>query len=194
MPSSTRSAKADDWGLRARDFALPQLRAGANTPEAAAATEMALTFAVLKYARHARGGRLGDLPSISKVLDYRPPVRRPADVLTDIAASYAPDADWRSLHPQHEQFQALRRLLLKLRGSDVTASVEPGREDRTVHLGRILVNMERWRWLPAESASSMSGTMCRSFSRELSGGARPSTPTELSQANPIGPRRRSRQT
>jgi murein L,D-transpeptidase YcbB/YkuD len=142
--------KADDWGLRARDFALPQLHAGTDTPEAAAAAEMALTFAVLKYARHARGGRLGDLSSISKVLDYRPPVRRPADVLTDIAASYAPDAYLRSLHPQHEQFQALRRLLLKLRGSDATASVEPGREDRTVRLGRILVNMERWRWLPAD--------------------------------------------
>ena len=144
--------KADDWGLRARDFALPRLPAGAISPEAAAATEMALTFAVLKYARHARGGRFGDLSSISKLLDYRPPVRRPRNVLTDIAASYAPDAYLRSLHPQHEQFEALRRLLLKLRGSAATASVEPGREsaDRTVRLARILVNMERWRWLPAD--------------------------------------------
>ena len=144
--------KADDWGLRARDFALPQLPAGAVSPEAAAAAEMAVTFAVLKYARHARGGRLGDLSSISKVLDHKPPVRRPRDVLTEIAASYAPDAYLRSLHPQHEQFEALRRLLLKLRGSDATASVEPGREsaDRAVRLARILVNMERWRWLPAD--------------------------------------------
>ena len=110
--------KADDWGLRARDFALPQLPAGAISPEAAAATEMALTFAVLKYARHARGGRFGDLSSISKLLDYKPPVRRARNVLTDIAASYAPDAYLRSLHPQHEQFEGLRRLLLKLRGSD----------------------------------------------------------------------------
>src|SRR5688572_17061200 len=139
--------RADDWGLRARDFALPQLPAGAVSPEAAAAAEMAATFAVLKYARHARGGRLGDLSSISNVLDYRPPLRRPKDILTDIAASNAPDAYLRSLHPQHEQFQALRRLLLKLRGSDATASVEPGREsaDRAVRLARILVNMERWR-------------------------------------------------
>ena len=144
--------KADDWGLRARDFALPQLPAGAVSPEAAAAAEMAVTFAVLKYARHARGGRLGDLSSISKLLDYKPPVRRPRDVLTDIAASYAPDAYLRSLHPQHEQFHALRRLLLKLRGSDATASVEPGREGagRAVRLAHILVNMERWRWLPPD--------------------------------------------
>jgi L,D-transpeptidase YcbB len=143
--------KADDWGLRARDFVLPQLRDGAVSPEAAAAAELAVTFAVLRYARYARGGRLGDPSSVSKVLDYKPPVRRPRDVLTDIAASNAPDAYLRSLHPQHEQFQALRRLLLKLRQPDATSSVEPGREnaDRTVLLGRILVNMERWRWLPA---------------------------------------------
>ncbi len=170
--------KADDWGLRARDFAVPQLPAGAIAPEAAAAAEIELTFAVLKYARYARGGRFSDPSNISKLLDYTPPVRRPKDVLTDIAASAAPDTYLRSLHPQHEQFEGLRRLLLKLRGrgdgetayggkgqtappqlvrsetlgSDATSSSELGQEsaDRTVRLGRILVNMERWRWLPAD--------------------------------------------
>ena len=172
--------RADDWGLRARDFALPQLPAGTISPEAAAAAESQLTLAVLKYARYARGGRFSDPSSISKLLDYTPPVRRPKDVLTDIAASNAPDAYLRSLHPQHEQFEGLRRLLLKLRGrgagdgeiaygekrlmawsqlarsavlgSDASSSAEPGREsaDRAVLVGRILVNMERWRWLPAD--------------------------------------------
>jgi murein L,D-transpeptidase YcbB/YkuD len=170
--------KADDWGLRARDFALPQLPAGTISPEAAAAAEIGLTLAVLKYARFARGGRFGDPSSISKLLDYTPPVRRPKDVLADIAASNAPDAYLRSLHPHHEQFEGLRRLLLRLRGrgagegkfafgeklqtalpqlvrskspgSDATSSVEAGRESDATVLGRILVNMERWRWLPAE--------------------------------------------
>jgi murein L,D-transpeptidase YcbB/YkuD len=172
--------QADDWGLRASDFVLPRLPAEAVAPEAAAAAEIELTFAVLKYARYARGGRFSDPSSISKLLDYTPPVRPPKDVLTDIAASGAPDAYLRSLHPQHEQFQELRRLLLKLRrrgagdreiasadkaqtapprrlrsqtaGSDATAGVEPGPEsaDRTERIDRILVNMERWRWLPAD--------------------------------------------
>jgi murein L,D-transpeptidase YcbB/YkuD len=144
--------KADEWGLRARDFALPRLSAGPVSLDSAAAAEIAVTFAVLKYARYARGGRFGDLSSISKVLDYKPPLRRPRDVLNQIAASAAPDAYLRSLHPQHEQFQALRRLLLKLRGSNATAGAEPAREsaDRTVLLARILVNMERWRWLPPD--------------------------------------------
>jgi murein L,D-transpeptidase YcbB/YkuD len=143
--------KADDWGLRARDFVVPQLAAGAPTAEAAAATELGATLAVLKYARHARGGRLGDLTRISKSIDYKLPLRHPSDVLKDIAASYAPDAYLRSLHPQHQQFQALRSLLLKLRGQDTTAGVAPGAADGTdkaVLLARILVNMERWRWLP----------------------------------------------
>jgi murein L,D-transpeptidase YcbB/YkuD len=144
--------KADEWGLRARDFTLPQRPAGAVSPEAAAAAELGLTFAVLKYARHARGGRLGDLSSISKVLDYKPPLRPARDVLNEIAASYGPDAYLRSLHPQHEQFEALRRLLLKLRGTDATASVEPGRDsaEKAVRMARIVINMERWRWLPAD--------------------------------------------
>jgi len=46
-----------------------------------------------------------------------PPVRRPKDVLTVIAAGDAPAAYLRSLHPQHEQFEGLRRLVLKLRGA-----------------------------------------------------------------------------
>jgi murein L,D-transpeptidase YcbB/YkuD len=144
--------KADDWGLRARDFALPRLPAGAVSPEAAAAAEVAVTFAVLKYARQARGGRFGDPSTISKLLDRKPPLRPAREVLTEIAASHAPDAYLRSLHPQHEQFHALRRLLLKLRGPDAAASVAPGRDGagKAVRLARILVNMERWRWLPPD--------------------------------------------
>jgi L,D-transpeptidase YcbB len=176
----TEIRNADDWGLRARDFAVPQLPAGALPPEAAAAAEIELTLAVLKYARYARGGRFSDPSSISKLLDHRPPLRRSKDVLADVAASNAPDLYLRSLHPQHEQFEALRQMLLKLRGrvagngeiidgdkwqtalsqfgrsetsgSVATSSMQPADEssERAVRLGRILVNMERWRWLPAD--------------------------------------------
>ena len=95
---------------------------------------------MLKYARYARGGRFSDPSSISKLLDYTPTVRPPKDVLTDIAASAAPDAYLRSLHPQHEQFEGLRRLLLKLararrrgdrlrrEGTDRSASIRPFRD------------------------------------------------------------------
>ena len=176
----TEIRKAGDWGLRARDFPLPHLPAGGISPEAAAAAEIELTFAVLKYARYARGGRFSDPSRLSKLLDSTPPVRPPKDVLTDIATSDVPDAYLRSLHPQNEQFEALRRLLLKLRrghegdseitygeklqtvlpqlvraeapAPDAAQSMRPGREsaDSALKIGRILVNMERWRWVPPD--------------------------------------------
>ncbi len=108
--------KADDWGLNARAFDVPQLPAGNVTPEVAAETEIKMTVAVLKYARHARGGRIADPSRISKLLDRDPPIHPPKLVLTEITASETPDAYLRGLHPKHEQFVRLREVLLKLRG------------------------------------------------------------------------------
>jgi murein L,D-transpeptidase YcbB/YkuD len=160
--------EADDWGLRADDFALPQRPDGVLSPQAQAEAEIALTLAVLKYARHARGGRLRDPSRIAKVLDHTPPVRAPKLVLADIAAAAAPDQYLRDLHPKHEQFVKLRALLLKLRrgdGSDAEiaygASLQaavPGLQapprvlnPRTAaDIDRILANMERWRWMPVD--------------------------------------------
>jgi murein L,D-transpeptidase YcbB/YkuD len=190
--------RADDWGLRSSDFTLPQLTAAETSPEAAAETEIKLTLTVLKYARHARGGRIRDPSRISKLLDQTPPVQPPALVLTDLAATDAPDAYLRALHPKHPQFERLRGLLLKLRGAkgkaervdlladdrekeiaygarlqsvvpqlqranswDPDVNVESARADLNSQLtvegenvdaaiDRILINMERWRWVPAD--------------------------------------------
>jgi murein L,D-transpeptidase YcbB/YkuD len=176
--------KAGDWGLRASDFVLPQLPAGTLLPEAAAAAEIKLTLAALTYARYARGGRIGDPARISKLLDHTPPVRPPELVLTDLAAADAPDAYLRGLHPQHEQFEKLRRLLVKLRTAKVgegarRSPAADGNEREIVYgerlqeaalqlqhsgdsqskpesahagadIDRILVNMERWRWMPVD--------------------------------------------
>ena len=95
----------------------PQLTAAETSPEAAAEAEIKLTLTVLKYARYARGGRIPDPSRISKLLDHTPPVHPPALVLTDLAATDAADAYLRALHPKHPQFERLRQLLLKLRGS-----------------------------------------------------------------------------
>jgi len=169
----TEIANADDWGLSARDFSLPQPATADPTPEAAAATEIELTFAVLKYARYARGGRIRAPSGLSKLLDYKLPVQAPKNVLAGIAASDAPDAYLRSLHPRHEQFTRLRQKLLKLRApttgegtlaygaklqvvlpppADKSADEKPRREspEEALRIGRILVNMERWRWMPAD--------------------------------------------
>jgi len=182
--------RADDWGLRSRDFALPQLNAAETSPAAAAEAEITLTLSALKYARYARGGRIRDPSRISKLLDHTPPIHPPKLVLADLVTTDTPDAYLRGLHPKHEEFERLRQLLLKLRRADgkgelgasngekefafgerlqgvvpqsqranswdadvkienvgLNAQPTPEAENIDPTIDRILVNMERWRWL-----------------------------------------------
>jgi L,D-transpeptidase YcbB len=147
-------SKADDWGLDASAFDLPLGNDLPASPEAAATAELKLDLAILKYARFARGGRLTPLDLDDK-LDQLPPLRDPKQVLTEIAASVAPDTYLQSLHPKHEQFARLRQALLKARGKDEDgvqdeANAKPA-SDKDVK--RIIVNMERWRWMPEDLGS-----------------------------------------
>jgi L,D-transpeptidase YcbB len=139
-------AKADDWGLDAAVFDLPpagDLPAGA---EAQATAEIKLDLAILKYARFARGGRLN--PSkLSRLFDQAPPLRDPKIVFMEIAAAKAPDTYLRSLHPNHEQFVQLREALLKAQGKD-QENTKPRATERDIK--RLIINMERWRWMPEE--------------------------------------------
>lgn len=104
---------ADDWGLDASAFQLPANPPAKASPETLADAELKLSLAVLKYARHARGGRL-DPPSISEVIDRRPHIYDPKTVLRAIAATESPDVYLRGLHPKHEQFKRLRQAFLAM--------------------------------------------------------------------------------
>ncbi len=77
---------AGDWGLDASAFQLPANPGAKASPEALAEAEIKLSLAVLKYARHARGGRL-DPPSLSPIIDRRPHIYDPKSVLEAIAAA-----------------------------------------------------------------------------------------------------------
>jgi L,D-transpeptidase YcbB len=124
--------RADDWGLSASAFELPHLPAGTTALDALAAAEIKLSLAALKYARHARGGRL-DPTLISKNIDVKLTFRDPKVVLQSLAASDAPGNVLRDLNPKHEQFLKLRQALLKARGGHATS--EPVKaEFRGVHL------------------------------------------------------------
>ena len=142
--------KADDWGLDAKAFELPQLASGQTTPDALGEAEAKLTLAALKYARHARGGRIDPL-SLSRIWDQAPPVRDPAKVLEGMAVREEADSYLRGLHPKHEQFKRLREVLLKARGPSVKeessdpvfqykipkgASLKPGAEHADVAILR----------------------------------------------------------
>jgi L,D-transpeptidase YcbB len=138
--------KADDWGLDATAFDLPPAGALPASPEAQAMAEFKLDLAILKYARFARGGRFNP-PELSQLFDQTPPLRDPKTVMIEIAAADAPDLYLQSLHPKHEQFMRLRRALLTARGSDEEGTKPAGNER---DIKRIIINMERWRWMPED--------------------------------------------
>ncbi len=166
-------AKAADWGLDAASFTLPPTPA-AGGDDAAIAAEARLSLAVLKYARHARGGRF-DPSKITEALDRTPNIMPPSRVLAGLAETEEPDAYLRKLHPQHPQFEKLRQLYLAARAGSlepsaapapvVEADVEPQRKGRkrkaaavpapapSLTAERVLVNMEQWRWMPDQLGS-----------------------------------------
>ncbi|MGI9410293.1 MAG: L,D-transpeptidase family protein [Hyphomicrobiaceae bacterium] len=169
MTVMSEISHADEWGLRAVDFNLPHLPAFGSRDrawkvKALIAFELAISRAVLKYARQARGGRL-PLSQVSTVIDRKPPMLSPMSVLTNVEASENPAAYLRGLHPQHRQFHLLREAYLaalsRERGGD-SRVVRRARSERkrsrrrskrrsarqTRLSQRLLYNMEMWRWMP----------------------------------------------
>ncbi|MGI9404317.1 MAG: L,D-transpeptidase family protein, partial [Hyphomicrobium sp.] len=142
--------KAGDWGLNASTFALPAL--GATNAKALADAEITLALAILKYARHARGGRIMDpAGTLSSYLDRTPQLLAPKDVLVLIASYDQPDAYLRSLHPHHPQFEKLRMAYLTLRDAGPPKKVaklpkgstlRPGKKHRHVVLLRKRLGLE----------------------------------------------------
>jgi murein L,D-transpeptidase YcbB/YkuD len=134
---------ADNWGLEASAFQLPELSASQAAPEALADAEIKLSLAVLKYARYARGGRL-DPPSLSAMLDRRPHIYEPKSVLQAIAAADTADGYLRDLHPKHEPFRRLQRALAALRNAPADGpnpvklpsgpNIKPGQEHPQIEL------------------------------------------------------------
>lgn len=136
--------RADEWGLDPHDFLLPAGLASdaASTPEAAAADEIEISLAILKYGRYARGGRIMH-PSaqLSSYLDRRPQLLDPKSILDGIAAADAPDAYLRGLNPSHPQFEKLRQKYLVLLRNN---------KQKTTEAKKLLANMEEWRWMPTD--------------------------------------------
>jgi murein L,D-transpeptidase YcbB/YkuD len=156
--------RADDWGLNADDFALPAAPLPGSPPSVLAEAELKLTQAALKYANHARGGRM-EPGLLSYSIDRQPPLLPPFTVLEEIAAAQAPDAYLRGLHPQHPQFEKLRQAYLVLRQGGTPNLAEPAEEaapskgskskkqasaPEQITARKVLINMEEWRWMPED--------------------------------------------
>ena len=114
--------KADDYGLSASDYTLPDATGfNASDPKTTdwlAGAEMKVSYAVLGYANDARGGRIEPL-RLSKNLDPSLALPNPSEVLESIAIRSDPGAYLRSFQPDQPQFEALRQKLIELRGGKV---------------------------------------------------------------------------
>jgi murein L,D-transpeptidase YcbB/YkuD len=136
---------ANAYGLDAGDFKLPKLENGAlaaTDTDSLADAEIQYSTAALLYARYARGGRIPDpSESLTTEFDRRPQWIEPKTVIDALATSHEPDAYLRSLQPQHEQFEKLRQLYVKMlpKDGDLTKLSAAAK--------RIRSNMEMWRWM-----------------------------------------------
>jgi murein L,D-transpeptidase YcbB/YkuD len=121
-------AKADDYGLRASDYALPKAEefkaADAKAADWLADAEVKISYAVLDYANDARGGRL-DPQRLSENLDPNLALPDPSEVIGSIAFRSDPGAYLRSFQPDQPQFEALRQKLLEARGGKVADAPKP---------------------------------------------------------------------
>ena len=140
---------AGNWGLPAEAFDLPSASDLPASTEAQAVDEVKLALAVLKYARYARGGRLSP-GKISELFDQKPDLVSPKTVLTEIAAAPAPAAYLTSLQPKQAQFEGLRKLMIKYVANAKARGRKPMADPS---IQRLIVNMERWRWMPADLGS-----------------------------------------
>ena len=129
-------ARADDYGLRAVDYELPNPHAFDPDDRTAidwlADAEVKISFAVLRYAHDARGGRIK--PSrLTKNLSPTLSLPEPLEVLETIAVERDPALYLRNFQPSHPQFELLRQKLLEVRGE-----ADPSKDSIIIPDGAVL--------------------------------------------------------
>ena len=134
---------ANDWGLNPEDFPRPVLADAQSrdlSPADQAAAEVDLMQTVLKYARHARGGRImSPSEQLNSNLDRRAQLIEPADVLASLADASDKAQALLDTHPKHPQFHLLREKYVAALGSNKNAAPNAAAK-------RLRANMEMWRW------------------------------------------------
>lgn len=140
-------ASAGDYGLQPEAFALPpalDTNAAIVGVEAQTEAELLLSLAVMKYARHARGGRILDPTAmLSSYLDRKPQLIEPAVVIDRVAEAEDVSAAMIAFHPRQTEFERLRQAYLMARG-------KAGAHTESAEVKRLVANMEEWRWMPID--------------------------------------------
>ena len=125
--------KADEYGLRPSDYALPKATESADA-KSLADSEIKVSFAVLGYARDARGGRITP-QRVSPNLDPELVLPNATEVIESISFRSDPAAYLRSFQPDQPQFEALRKALIAARGGNPDPDVVRIPDGPTLKLG-----------------------------------------------------------
>jgi murein L,D-transpeptidase YcbB/YkuD len=111
-----RLKAADDEGLEAKDYRIPDLAGG---PDALAEADLKLTQAVLTYARHLQAGRFPYTRVSNNNIELPQAPPDVADTLSKLAAESA-DAGkvLEAYAPQHSEYKKLKAALAEMRGKN----------------------------------------------------------------------------
>ena len=126
--------KADEYGLRPSDYKLPKVDEESADAKSLADAEIKISFAVLGYARDARGGRITP-QRVSPNLDPELVLPNPMEVIELISFRSDPAAYLRSFQPDQPQFEALRKALIAARGGNPDPDVVRIPDGPTLKLG-----------------------------------------------------------
>ena len=143
----TTLANAAQHGLRADAYPV-SIRT--ETLDDEAASEVALTKALIRYARDARGARLNPR-RISTLITAEPTIPAVSEILTTLSAANDLGAALEAFQPQQAGYTALKSKLAELRATP--ASAEPIPADlrkQAANEADLIANMERWRWMPRD--------------------------------------------
>jgi murein L,D-transpeptidase YcbB/YkuD len=131
-------ATIDSEGLEPRDYRFPDLT---GDPISLATKELSITRTLLRYAQDANGGRVS-FSRLSPNISYPLKSVDAVSILSQVSDAKNIVTVLQSLHPVHPHYLALKRALSEQRSA------------RPEQIDSLIANMERWRWLPHEFATS----------------------------------------
>lgn len=138
---------ADSYGLDPSEFVLNAAQL-ANPDARLATIEVDLSYSAILYAQQARGWRI-DPSQLSLWIDQRPRSFYVSDMFRAMNIQGGAVNGLRSFHPRHEQFERLRQAYLAERSAiRQPRQAKHSRYEKPARLQKLLVNMERWRWMP----------------------------------------------
>jgi L,D-transpeptidase YcbB len=107
--------KAADWGLEPAAFPTPALVQSPPSDDDLAGAELGLSRTVVKYASHARGGRIPDPSALSLWLGRTEDPVYATAVMIEMISNADAGAALRSMHPPYADFELLRQAYVAMR-------------------------------------------------------------------------------